>query len=75
MNVLCILHTIFTPSVIHFKNVHQLLVKNEITSVFSKKKSNGRFSDFAVKMFNFPSDAKGVDAVTDDDDESNDTVV
>ena len=40
------------------RDVYKYLVENEITNIYKRKKSDGRFSEFVVNNFGFPSDSK-----------------
>ena len=50
-----ILYDYFVPAHIEPKDVHEFLLKNGIHNIFTRK-NDGRFSDYAVNTFNFPSD-------------------
>ena len=50
-----ILYDYFVPAEIEPKDVHKFLVEQGIDNVFTRKE-NGKFSDCAISMFDFPSD-------------------
>ena len=64
-----ILYTIFVPPIIKFKDIYKFLIDSKLTNIYSRKKSNGRYSDYAVKMFGFPSDEK--DGIITDEESDN----
>ncbi len=52
-----ILVSYYIPDEIERKDVYQYMVDNEITNIYKRKESNGKYSDFAINHFGFPADS------------------
>ena len=56
--VVNILYAHFVPSNVDPKDIYQYLIDNEITNIFKRKKSTGKFSTYCVNVLGFPDDEK-----------------
>ena len=53
-----ILFTYYVPSHIEKKKVYQFLVANELTNIYKRRKSDGKYSKFCFSVFGFPEDSE-----------------
>jgi len=69
-----ILFTCHVLQTVESQDVCNHLIKNNVTNICKRKKSDGKFSDFDVKQFGFPADSIFDSDDSDDGCENNDVI-